>query len=178
MSTELPAALVQVLHAARRVEAAAVGANQRGRAIAATGRLLLAAQHNGWSVASMAPVLGISKQAALKRVERVRAESPVLALDLPVRQSPVEPPDPLAELELPIAERAWVSTSEALSYANITSHTLASWRENKLLPNTRWPKFKVALYAKSDLDRVLAAPAYKGRGHSFAAVRRLIQESA
>jgi hypothetical protein len=114
---------------------------------------------------------GISPRAASTRVGRARNENPVLALDLPMRPRAV---DPLDVLRLPVGERQWLSMFEAMIYAKISFHTLRAWRRAGLLPRTRWPRPRFALFHKADLDRVLAAPGYNGRGHRCTAAHAAI----
>ena len=138
---------------------------QQFAAVRATTLLVVGARAEGWMVTELAGALGLKVATLRKRLESIEAAPPTggLAITPPAPTMPAPP--------LPVEQREWLATAEAAAAAVVTSEAIAQWYRAGLLPNTQ-RRGKVQLrYARSDLERVLAAPRHGRRGVSWAAVR-------
>ena len=167
----LPPDLVKQLGAARRLEQLADGLGRKRDAITATGSLMLAAVEAGWTRTEIGRVLGMNHQTVAARVRTARElygdATPALVVDAPLGP----PPDPLAVLRRPVAEREWLGLREAAAFAGCHTYTIRNWRVGGLLPNTEHPSPKMYLFLRADLRRVMRAPRYKGQGVNYEALR-------
>ncbi len=162
----LPPDLKVVLRRAADLERATVGLRQFRAVTRANSRLMLAAVNAGWMVSEVAVAMGLNRHAASKRIQharRVFGSDDLAGLDVPPPPPRPIPVSPLAILHTPVETRDWLSAPEAMRLAGISFGTLTAWRRHGLLPNTRWLNRAQALYARSDLERVMAAP-HTGRG--------------
>jgi len=151
---EVPADLARSLRRAVRLEKAADGYDQRRRAIAGTSALLLAAANAGWRPGELADAAGLQAPAVRARIHvaRKRHGGHAVGVDVPAPPQPPAPPP-----ELPLHQREWLRSREALALTGVCSKTLTNWRRAQLLPTTR----RVGRhhgYALTDLLRVMSAP--------------------
>ncbi|WP_375491976.1 hypothetical protein [uncultured Jatrophihabitans sp.] len=170
----MPDALAQVLRIVSELERVSHNTAQWHRTIRANSRLMLAAVNAGWQVTEIAAAMGLERHAASKRVQAARREygsAELVGVDVPQAPPPQRTvkPSPLEILHTPVETRDWLSAPEAMALAVISFGALTAWRKHGLLPNTRWLNPTQALYARGDLELVMAAPR-TGRGVDHAAV--------
>ncbi len=171
MPRKLPGELAQALRLAHGVELAAGSWNQLTRARQGTAALLAAARAAGWSAAELGSVLGISRGAVQNRVDRRRITTPWSGLNVAV-PTRIERPVPLRKV--PVEQRDWLYAGEA---GGVARSTLEQWRRAGLLPATRQFSRAVFMYARSDVERVMAAPSYNNHGVDRATVLEWINGS-
>ena len=70
-------------------------------------------------------------------------------------------------------QREWLTAKHAAAVAGIARPSLHQWYGAGMLPRTRTDT-SPWLYARSDLERIAAAPRYHNLGVSWAAVRNMI----
>ncbi len=171
MLRAVPADLVAVLRAMRRVEQAAQGLAQHRRAAHGSAALLLTATDAGWSIPELSQALGVPDRTLHGRIARARQRTARIAPGLLVTPPPTPPTkQPRLYRHWPVEQREWLYASEACTFARISYATLVNWRKAGLLPAARPVRTTQYIYDRDDFERIARAPAYNGRGVRHSAV--------
>jgi hypothetical protein len=170
-SRALPDDLVEMLERVRRVERAADSYRRRSAAARATAVLVESAARVGWSIPVMADLLGIQSGALRVRLYAIRRlRQRVEGLKVP----PI--PAPRQQVVVPLTSREWLRAGEACKVAAISPATLAQWRNEGLLPNTKKPNSRGFYYARQDLLDLVSGPQRGRAGIDRLAARRTLLE--
>ena len=152
----LPVDLEQQLQCAVEREAGAQSRGRRTEAIAETSLILLAAYDCGWRLVELAEAAGLQPSTVSARVRHARRSGRPMSIEV------VAPPAPVGEL--PLDQREWLKAGDACAVAGVTYTTLRQWRECGLLPTSRRVTTRLYLYARADLDKIIAAPRLPNSG--------------
>jgi hypothetical protein len=163
----LPADLVAVLRRARAVELVAGTRAQLLDAVRATAVLAAAARDEGWTVPELAGTLGIKTKTLHWRLRQHAASAHGGLVVTPAPPVRAEAPLP------PIEQREWLTRSEAIAATGASSSAIGQWLAAGLLPSTL--EHGTRRYARSDLERVLAATERDGRGVRWSALRAQLE---
>jgi transposase-like protein len=163
----LPADLVAVLRRTRAVELAADTRAQLLDAVRATAVLAAAARDEGWTVAELAGALGIKTKTLRWRLRQHAASAHGGLVVTPAPPARAAAPLP------PLERREWLTRSEAIAATGASSSAIGQWLAAGLLPSTI--EHGTRRYARSDLERVLAATERDGRGVRWSALRAQLE---
>ena len=119
--------LAEVLGRAHALEAVADSRERASQARRATARLLLAAVDAGWRISELAPVVGLKRTTAQRRVATARRIG-VTTAGIQVEPPPASAPRRTEITGTPVRDQEWLTSGEAADLVGVDRQSSAGGR--------------------------------------------------